>query len=47
MGEVCREPALPEGDGQACAVEDPQGAGHSEHMRPCGGVIAVAQGQAG
>ena len=42
FGKGLQQPALAQGDRQACAVEDPQGARHSQGMCTRGCVIAVA-----
>ena len=47
VGKGLQQPALAQGDRQACAVEDPQGARHSEGMCTRGWVIAMAQQKTG
>lgn len=42
LAKALSQPALPESNGQACAVEDPQGAGDSQHMPARLGVITMA-----
>lgn len=47
FAEALSQPALPEGDGQASAVEDPQGAGDPQHMPARLGVVTVTQRKTG
>jgi len=42
FGKGLQQPALAQGNRQACAVEDPQGARHSQGMCTRGWVIAMA-----
>ena len=47
LAKALSQPALPEGDGQAGAVEDPERAGDPQHMPASFGVVTVAQREAG